>query len=417
MEHNGEYKLSEVLEVAAEAGHVLLENGAEIARVEETMERITAYYGAQDRNFFVLSNGIFTTGANSDAGQYAKVEFIPLKGTQMEKVVEINAVSRAVERGEYTLDALREKVRQIRNMAAKPAWEQLLGSAFGSAGFCILFGGGLIDSAASFVVGLILWAFVLLAGRPGVSKILVNIVGGALTTLLCFAFYQLGFGQNLGNMMIGSLIPLIPGVPFTNGIRDLANEDYLAGVTRLLDALFVFLAIALGVCVFFVLQGHITGGVIQLHGSTPDPMTANVPVQTVAALVGTVGFAVIFGAPRRQYLAAGVVAAIGWAVYYTIYKYTSLSVVENTFIASVLVSLISRLTAVIRKCPTTVFLICGLFPMIPGAGVFWTTYYVTSRQLPMALSSGLQAVSITLAIVLAVVVVSALPRHFKHRKR
>ena len=417
MEHNGEYKLSEVLEVAAEAGHVLLENGAEIARVEETMERITAYYGAQDRNFFVLSNGIFTTGANSDAGQYAKVEFIPLKGTQMEKVVEINAASRAVERGEYTLDALREKVRQIRNMAAKPAWEQLLGSAFGSAGFCFLFGGGLIDSAASFVVGLILWAFVLLAGRPGVSKILVNIVGGALTTLLCFAFYQLGFGQNLGNMMIGSLIPLIPGVPFTNGIRDLANEDYLAGVTRLLDALFVFLAIALGVCVFFVLQGHITGGVIQLHGSTPDPMTANVPVQTVAALVGTVGFAVIFGAPRKQYLAAGVVAAIGWAVYYTIYKYTSLSVVENTFIASVLVSLISRLTAVIRKCPTTVFLICGLFPMIPGAGVFWTTYYVTSRQLPMALSSGLQAVSITLAIVLAVVVVSALPRHFKHRKR
>lgn len=417
MEHNGEYKLSEVLEVAAEAGHVLLENGAEIARVEETMERITAYYGAQDRNFFVLSNGIFTTGANSDAGQYAKVEFIPLKGTQMEKVVEINAVSRAVERGEYTLDALREKVRQIRCLPAKPAWEQLLGSAFGSAGFCILFGGGLIDSAASFVVGLILWAFVLLAGRPGVSKILVNIVGGALTTLLCFAFYQLGFGQNLGNMMIGSLIPLIPGVPFTNGIRDLANEDYLAGVTRLLDALFVFLAIALGVCVFFVLQGHITGGVIQLHGSTPDPMTANVPVQTVAALVGTVGFAVIFGAPRRQYLAAGVVAAIGWAVYYTIYKYTSLSVVENTFIASVLVSLISRLTAVIRKCPTTVFLICGLFPMIPGAGVFWTTYYVTSRQLPMALSSGLQAVSITLAIVLAVVVVSALPRHFKHRRR
>lgn len=416
MDQNSEYKLPQVLEVAAEAGHVLLENGAEIARVEETMERITAYYGATDRNFFVLSNGIFTTGSSESQGQYAKVEYIPLKGTQMEKVVEINAVSRAVERGEYTLDALREKVRQIRNMPAKPSWEQLLGSAFGSAGFCMLFGGGLIDSAASFVVGLILWAFILLAGRPGVSKILLNIVGGVLTTLLCFAFYQLGFGQNLGNMMIGSLIPLIPGVPFTNGIRDLANEDYLAGVTRLLDALFVFLAIALGVCVFFVLQGHITGGVIQLHGSTPDPVTANVPVQTLAAFVGTVGFAVIFGAPRRQYIAAGIVAALGWAIYFTIYKYTSLSVVENTFIASVVVSAISRLTAILRKCPTTVFLICGLFPMIPGAGVFWTTYYVTSRQLPLALNSGLQAVSITIAIVLAVVVVTTMPRRiFKRR--
>ena len=54
--------LSEALEVAAQAGHVLLENGAEIARVEETMERISSHYGATQSNFFVLSNGIFTTG-------------------------------------------------------------------------------------------------------------------------------------------------------------------------------------------------------------------------------------------------------------------------------------------------------------------------------------------------------------------
>ena len=51
-----------VLETAMEAGHILLENGAEISRVEETMDRICQYFGVERRDFFVLSNGIFTTG-------------------------------------------------------------------------------------------------------------------------------------------------------------------------------------------------------------------------------------------------------------------------------------------------------------------------------------------------------------------
>ena len=63
------------LEVASLAGHIMLENGAEIARVEEVMQRIASKYGADSSNFFVLSNGIFTTGRS-----YANVEYIPFHG-------------------------------------------------------------------------------------------------------------------------------------------------------------------------------------------------------------------------------------------------------------------------------------------------------------------------------------------------
>jgi len=406
-----ENKLNEVLDAASEAGHILLENGAEIARVEETMQRITNYYGVNNRNFFVLSNGIFTTGSswNDGKGSYANVEFIPLKGTQMDKIVAVNAVSREVEQGKYSLRELREKMKIIANMPAKPFWEQVIGSAFGSAGFCILFGGGLIDSLAAFATGLVVWLSVLILSRYNNSKLLINILAGSLASLVCFAFYSLGFGQNLGNMMIGALIPLIPGVPFTNGIRDIVNEDYLAGTTRLLDALTVFLGIALGVSIFFILQGHFSTGVIQLHGATPNPFTDIVLIQTIAAFVGTVGFAVLFGVPRKEYVSCGIVAALGWAVFFTTHKHIGLSAVESTFITSVLVAFASRATARMRKCPGTVFLICGLFPMIPGAGIFWTTYYITSKQLKDALECGLGAISVTLAIVLAIVVVSALP--------
>ena len=90
----------EVLETAMEAGHILLENGAEIFRVEETMERIAAHYGVERKDFFVLSNGIFTTGdcgPGQRGGQYARVQHIPVKSAQLDRVVAVNQLSREIE--------------------------------------------------------------------------------------------------------------------------------------------------------------------------------------------------------------------------------------------------------------------------------------------------------------------------------
>lgn len=255
---------SEVLKLATKAGHILLQNGAEISRVEETMERIAAHYGVTDCNFFVLSNGIFTTGESVRTREkYAHVEFIPIKGAQLERVVAVNELSRSIPVKGYTVAQAMSILEEIQNGPGKRVWEQLLGSAFGSAGFCAIFGGGMLDCAASFVVGLILWAFFIYPCRR-VSNLLANILSSALATLLCIVFYKAGFGNGLSHMIIGSIIPLIPGIPFTNGIRDLANGDYLAGTTRLLDALLVFFCIALGVSISFILFSRITGGMISL---------------------------------------------------------------------------------------------------------------------------------------------------------
>ena len=78
----------DILSLASDAGHILLENGAEISRVEETMKRIADHYGEEKEHFFVLSNGIFTTGRS-----YANVDFIPIKGARLDKVVEVNRTS------------------------------------------------------------------------------------------------------------------------------------------------------------------------------------------------------------------------------------------------------------------------------------------------------------------------------------
>lgn len=394
---------SKVMDLAYEAGSILLENGAEISRVEETMRRIAGHFGVDDESFFVLSNGIMAT-----AKGYARSKFIPIKGTSLDKVVAVNQLSREVANGKCNLEQLETRLKKIRAMRPKPAWEQILASALGSAAFCIIFGGGFEDCLASLVAGMLLWVFMLFVGYRHLSRITGTLAGALLATVLCGVMYRLGLGTHPSNMIIGAIIPLIPGVPFTHGIGDLANEDYIAGITRLLDALLTFLCIALGVAFAFILDAWISGRMQYLENLTAAPETAGMVIQLLAAFVGTVAFAVLFGVPRKYYIDCGLCGTVGWLLYLLLVRHTGLSMPGVVFFATALVALTALSQSIIRKCPISVFLICGLFPLVPGAGIFWTTYNLVAEQLPAALHSGILALKVTLAIAFGILFVAEL---------
>ncbi len=441
----------QALQLATEAGHILLENGAEISRVEETMTRIASAYGIEDESFFVLSNGIIATGQH-----YARAEFIPIKGTQLAKVVEVNQLSRDVtawERGnelslsvdkmkslygshhinistyqrindsnEFTnsqvntfkpmpVETLRQRIQAIRTMPGKVWWEMVLGIALGVSSFSILFGGSLVDATATLVSGVLLGLFMTFVS-PHLSRLMGNVAGGLVGGLLCILLYRLaihlsGLPQlHLANMIIGTIIALVPGVPFTNGMRDLANEDYIAGTTRLTDAFLAFLCIALGVALAFIIDGITTGGIIQLGAPVKDSLASHWAIQLVAAFVGTVGFSALFGAPRRYYLYCGLAGMAGWAVYLLVAA--GHSVVGAAFFAALTVAAISHVMARLCRCPVTVFLICGIIPLVPGGGIFWTAYYIVTEQLRMAATTGFVALKVTIAIAGGIILASGI---------
>lgn len=235
-----------VMDLALQAGHILLQSGAEISRVEETMQRICAHFGVQSEHVFVLTNGIFFTGGGDREHVFAKVEHIPVSGTRMDRIVEVNQLSRDIERGRYTVEAAVERLGQIRNMTEKRKMVRVLAAGAGSAGFCFMFGGDLADTACAFTAGFLMYLFLLYLSAGRLSRIVSNILGAAIVTLLCTAAQKLGIGHHMNFMIIGSIMPLVPGVAFTNAIRDIANGDYLSGAVRMLDAMLVFVCIAVG---------------------------------------------------------------------------------------------------------------------------------------------------------------------------
>lgn len=409
----------EVLDLALMAGHILLENGAEIYRVEETIDRICGYYGVNSENAFVLSNGIFLTAGSARESFFAKVQHIPVSGTHLNKVAAVNQLSREIVEGKHTIQDAYRILEEIRTMPSKKRWMQTLASGVGSAAFCIFFGGTFGDSLAAFAAGICLYLYVLWLSVPHLSKIVGNIGGGALVTVVCCLLYLMGVGENLNFMMIGTIMPLVPGVAFTNSIRDVADGDYISGSVRMLDALLVFFCIAIGVGIGFSLISLVPGSrTLQEMGQLAESsgsgamgdieMFGQLVKEILSAVVGTVSFSVLFGVPREYYPYCGFIGGAGWLVYCLAELFLPGS--GPCFAATAVVILLSRTAAVMKRCPVTIFLIAGIFPLVPGAGVYWTVYHIVMEELFLAVSTGYSAMKEAIAIVMGIVFVFELPQ-------
>ena len=134
--------------------------------------------------------------------------------------------------------------------------------------------------------------------------------------------------------------------------------------------------------------------------------------ELISAAIGTMAFSLLFGVPKKYYVYCGGIGAAGWFVYKIMLVNVGVSIAASVFFATVLVVLLSRYAAVFEKCPATVFMITGIFPLVPGAQIYWATYYLVTDNLYKAFDSGFLALKIMVSIVLGIVVVFEIPYKF-----
>ena len=151
-----------VLDLSMEAGRILLDAGAEIFRVEETIERISRAFGIEKCSPFVMSTGIFLTAENEEGEIYASVKHIPIQGAKLYRVAAVNQLSREIVEGKYTLEEAEERLEIIKNMPGKRPLVRILSAGLGSGSFCYLLGGKFTDMFAAFLSGVLLYAILVL---------------------------------------------------------------------------------------------------------------------------------------------------------------------------------------------------------------------------------------------------------------
>lgn len=250
------------LELPFQMGQLLLENGAEISRVQETMVRVARACGIEGFDVYVLTNSIFVTAAQDGVSRSTTFRYVPGTTVHLGRIMAVNQLSREIAEGLHTPEEAFARLEEIRAIPYSPLPARVLSCALGSAAFSFLFGGSPVDAVVAFFCGIVLELYLDFAGRKNMSKFLTNLSSSALVTLCGAAFFLMGLGHNMDKIIIGSIIRLVPGVALTNSIRDFFSGDYLSGAIRMLDAFLVGGCIAVGVGFVIRALSLLTGGVL-----------------------------------------------------------------------------------------------------------------------------------------------------------
>ena len=247
-----------LLDVCGYAGKLLIENGAEIYRVEETMVRLCkSFEEVQEAESFVISTGIMLSITIDDV-THTKVLRTRSKGVDLNCIAQINALSRESSTRHFTIDELYGRLKEIARMKHYSMGQMLFFSALSASGFALFFEGNWTAAFYSFLIGMVIEAVTLFMNTYHLNNFFINAIASGIAAALALGIHTLDPQADMDIMIISSIMLLVPGLAITNAIRDTVAGDYVSGVARALEAVIVAVAIAAGIG--FVLSIGMKGG-------------------------------------------------------------------------------------------------------------------------------------------------------------
>lgn len=248
-----------LLNFAVGVGEVMLANGAETHRVEDTVERILSVKEGRMPETFVTPTGFFASIQGPLTGTITKFRRISRRSINLEKVTRANSLSRNFVAGKITLHEGFAELERIEKIIPFPHHLVVLCYGTVCSSFALLFSGTIYDALAAFFVGILLGVIAELMEKKRVSPFLVSLLGGVSIAFITLVFYLLHFGTNYNTIITGCLMPLVPGFALTNSIRDIMNGDFISGTARLVEALITAVAVAAGVGIVLSIFNMIGG--------------------------------------------------------------------------------------------------------------------------------------------------------------
>jgi len=240
------------LQVAAAAGVVLLQSGADVARVEDTVSRILRAYGVGEPEIYATPTGIFISVADE---QTTVVRRVRTRTLALDRVSAVNALSRALAAEPKPPS---EALRTIRAIAEQPPpfprWLDVPASGLAAAAATVLVGGSLPGVLPAFLANLVVQAGERVCRWLGLPDAVTDLISGA-NAVFCATVLHRWLGVPVGPVVAGGIMILVPGIAFTNALRDAIAGDLVSATARGLEAFIKVTALAVGVGAALFLVG------------------------------------------------------------------------------------------------------------------------------------------------------------------
>lgn len=234
------------------AGRIMMESGAETYRVEDTMLRMAKSQNMNDAQSYVTPTGIiFSLGKT----QPTRITSISTRITDLHRIVLVNNVSRKLTSQMITLEQAYDELKKIQKTNYfLPILVQVLAASLASSSFLILFKGMYSDMPAAFVAGGVGLLVVTVVHEMTKVKFFSEFLAALVVGVIAYMAVHLGFGTETDKIIIGSVMPLVPGLLITNAVRDLMAGHFTAGMAKGAEAFLTAFAIGSGIAL--VLSFH-----------------------------------------------------------------------------------------------------------------------------------------------------------------
>lgn len=392
-----------LLDLTTELGYQLAMSGAETYRVEESITRIFAAYGIT-AEVFAITNCLTVSLETAQQKPLTRMRRIAHHGTDLDSVERYNNLSRRIcaEKPEPSVAAqwLQEAIAAKREFSI---WVYVLGNICGAAGFTLAYNGSFVDILFAALCGLMVGLISYWMGKQKVNMFFSTIASAFVLGLTAYAAGACNLLTNTDGVIISSLMLLVPGLLFTNALRDIIYGDTNSGINRIVQVLLIGVAIALG-----------TGSAWNIISMFDKGALANTPIshgiflESFTTFFACLGFTILFNIHGKGCLLCALGGALSWAIYRLCQN--SMDGMIAYFIAAFFAAVYSEVMARIRKYPAISYLVVSIIPLLPGAGVYRATAAIMTGDMANFSSYTTQTIAIAGCIAVGILIVSTLAR-------
>lgn len=236
----------QVLEIALSAGEMLLSNGAETYRVEETIERICNSYNLRCE-CMATAKGVFVSVVDNNDEKVTSLKKIKSTCVDLYRIELINLFSRNIQNKHITYEEAKKILKDIDNAPYFKFPVRLLAACMTSFIYSLFFNGTIYDAIASAIISICIYFLLEKTSGINLFKFFEFFFSGFLIGGLSMAAEKLLPLINKGNVITGAIMILIPGVALTNGIKDIIYNDFMSGIVKFGESMLIITAIGAGI--------------------------------------------------------------------------------------------------------------------------------------------------------------------------
>ena len=388
-----------LLDMAVSLGYALAMAGAETYRVEDSIHRVLLAYGLESE-IFSIPNCLIVSIETPAGKPMTRMRRLGQHGNDLDAVERFSDLSRAIcSRTPEPEEALEWIKLTNRKRKKYSSAVMLMGNFLAAAGFGLFFGGTLADTLWAGALGVLVSLLNRFLDSIRTNPFFSTIISSFLMALSAYALGAWALTHNPDAAIMGTVMLLVPGLLFTNAMRDIIYGDTNSGINRIAQVFLVAAGIALGTATAWNVAR-------QLFGAPADQYILNYPmaVQILAAVTGCIGFTFVFNVHGHGTPLCVLGGGLTWAVYLLVISLGGNDFLGN-FFASLFAGFYAEALARIRKHPAISYLVISLLPLIPGGGIYRAVNFAVRGNMSMfadtaihtAAVAGILAVGILMA--------------------